>query len=296
MRNEPVQTLTISCAHDLAYVPQYIGMARGFFAERGIAVTLRHGVGTVEDTVGAIDRGEADLLLGSCVYGVRLAETGMEPVLVAQSNQQTRHMLARRTEDSRDLSWADLRGKSIVIYPGEAPTAWAAFTYGLATAGLSLADIKPIFGFSARDAIAEFVRGVGDLLFIDGEATLRDDLFPALPVCGQTGRLPWSVYMASRRTVARKEPLLRQFADGLAASQEWLRSAETPEIAETVAPYFPQYAPERLREIVAFYRSLDLWAADSRLQMDALQRWSEALRLGGLLSPDRQLTDYLDVL
>ncbi|WDZ81466.1 ABC transporter substrate-binding protein (plasmid) [Ensifer adhaerens] len=288
--------LRISCAHDLAYVPQYVGIASNYFAELGIDLRLRHGNGTVEDTVGAMERGEADLVLGSCVYGVRLAETGMTPVIVAQSNQQTRHVLAQRTASSADLQWVDLRGKSIVVYPGEAPTAWAAFSYGLTQAGLSLADIKPIIGYTAKDAIDEFIRGVGDLLFIDGEAALRSDLHPALLVCRQTGRLPWSVYMADRTAIGRNEPLFKRFSQGLRSIQRWLRAVDTESIAQAVAPHFTHYSPERLRQVIAFYRSLDLWAGTGDVRSDQLSRWSEGLRLGGLITADKHLTDYIDVL
>ena len=290
-----MDTLRISCAHDLAYVPQYAGLATGRFADRSIDLSFYKSNGTVEDTVGAVNRGDVDLLLGSCVYGLRLAETGMDPVIVAQSNQQTRHVLAQRNDGTPALGWADLRGKSIVLYPGEAPTAWAAFTWALAQAGLSLGDVKLIFGFSARDAVAEYIRGVGDVFFVDGEVALHDDLRVVLPVSRQAGRLPWSIYMADRAVEERKGPVLARFAAALDDTQKWLAAESDDTIADTVAPYFPQYSPERLRTIIAFYRSIELWATTSTVQRDQLARWSQALQLGGLLAADRQLTDYLGV-
>lgn len=290
-----MDALRISCAHDLAYVPQYAGLATGRFAERSIDLSFYESNGTVEDTVGAVNRGDVDLLLGSCVYGLRLAETGMDPVIVAQSNQQTRHVLAQRKDGTAELRWGDLRGKCILVYPGEAPTAWAAFTYALQQAGLSLADVKLVIGFTARDAVAEFVRGVGDVFFVDGEAALDDGLRVTLPVGRQAGRLPWSVYMADRSVLTRKGPLLARFAVALDDTQKWLATESAETIARTVAPYFPNYTPERLLTIVAFYRSLDLWASASAVQLDQLDRWSKALRLGGLLAPDKQLQDFLSV-
>ncbi|PSJ56851.1 ABC transporter substrate-binding protein [Pseudaminobacter soli (ex Li et al. 2025)] len=288
--------LKVSCAHDVAYVPQYAGLATGRFAQQSLDLSFYKSNGTVDDTVGAINRGDVDLLLGSCVYGLRLAETGMDPVIVAQSNQQTRHVVAQRTGSAEGLRWSDLRGKIIVVYPGEAPTAWAAFTYALSQAGLSLGDVKLIFGYTAQDAIEEFVRGVGDVLFVDGEAALRDDLPTLLPVSRQSGRLPWSVYMADRRMAERKGPLLARFAQALDDTQKWLAVQTAETIAATVAPYFPHYAPARLVSVIEFYRTLELWASTSTVQLDQLRRWSEALRLGGLLAPDKQLKDYLGVL
>ena len=291
-----MDVLKISCAHDIAYVPQYAGLATGQFAKQSIDLAFYKSNGTVDDTVGAVNRGEVDLLLGSCVYGLRLAETGMDPVLVALSNQQTRHVVAQRADSAGDLRWHELRGKTIIVYPGEAPTAWAAFTYALEKAGLTLGDVKLVFGYTAKDALEEFVRGVGDVLFVDGEAALRSDLRTVLPVSRQAGRLPWSVYMAARSTLERKRPLLMKFAQALDETQKWLMAQTADTIARTVAPYFPHYAPERLAEVVEFYRSLELWASSSVVQQDQLQRWSEALQLGGLLAPGRKLTDDLGVL
>lgn len=287
--------LTISCAHDLAYVPQYAGLATGRFAAQSIDLSFYKSDGTVEGTVGAVNRGDVDLLLGSCVYGLRLAETGMSPVIVAQSNQQTRHVLAQRVDGAPALGWPDLRGRSIVVYPGEAPTAWAAFVHALGEAGLTLADVKLIVGFTANDAVAEFVRGVGDVFFVDGEVALRDDLRVTLPVSRQAGRLPWSVYMADRAVLEGRRPVFARFAAALEDTQKWL-AAQSPEtIAGAVAPYFPQYAPERLVAIVAFYQSIDLWATTSAIQIDQLERWSGALQRNGLLAPGRRLTDHLGV-
>lgn len=290
-----MDTLRISCAHDLAYVPQYVGLATGRFAAQSIDLTFYKSNGTVEDTVGAVNRGDVDLLLGSCVYGLRLAETGMNPVIVAQSNQQTRHMLAQRLDGTAALAWPDLRGKTIVVYPGEAPTAWAAFVYALGRAGLTLADVKLIFGFTAEDAVAEFVRGVGDVFFVDGEVALRDDLRVTLPVSSQAGRLPWSVYLADRTVLEAKRQLFTRFAAALDDSQKWLAAQSAETIASTVAPYFPHYTPERLVRILACYQSISLWASTSAVQRDQLERWSTALQQNGLLAQGRQLTDHLGV-
>ncbi|MDR0809295.1 MAG: hypothetical protein LBE86_09280 [Gemmobacter sp.] len=287
--------MRISCAHDLAYVPQYAGLATGRFAAQSIDLAFYKSNGTVEDTVGAINRGDVDLLLGSCIYGLRLAETGMSPVIVAQSNQQTRHVLAQRKDGTAALGWPDLRGKRIVVYPGEAPTAWAAFTYALARAGLSFGDVKLILGFTAEDAVAEFVRGVGDVFFVDGEVALHDKLRVVLPISRQAGRLPWSVYMADRSVQERKGPVLVRFAAALDDTQKWIAAESTETIVRTVAPHFPHYTPERLETIVAFYRSIGLWATTSAVQRDQLAHWSQALQLGGLLAPEKQLTDYLGV-
>jgi NitT/TauT family transport system substrate-binding protein len=88
--------LRISCAQDVMYAPQYAGISTGLFAEHSIQLEFYKSDGTFEGTVGALNRGDVDLLLGTCLYGIRLAETGVSPVIIAQSNQQTRHVLALR--------------------------------------------------------------------------------------------------------------------------------------------------------------------------------------------------------
>lgn len=291
-----MDTLRISCAQDVMYAPQYCGVSVGLFAEQSIRIEFHKNNGTCEDTVGAVNRGEVDLLLGTCLYGVRLAETGVNPVIVAQSNQQTRHVLAQRANDPCDLRWSDIRGKAIVVHPGQTPTAWAAFTYALKRSGFSLGEVKPIVGYTAENAIGEFIRGVGDALFIDGDTALRDDLRITLPVSRQAGRLPWSVYMVDRRHLEQKRELLLRFARALDNSLQWLRGETTEAIARAVVPFFPHFSAERLLAIVQLHRGLDLWAPSSALQLDQVRRWSEALELGGLIVPGRQLRDYLDVL
>lgn len=287
--------LRISGPRSLAYVPQYAGMATGRFADRSIDVHLHEVQGTLEDVVGVLNRGEADLLLGSCLYGLRLSQTGIDPVVVAQLNQRTRHVIARR-EGAGPMDWADLRGKTIVVCPDKLPTHWAAFTYALHKAGLDLGDVKLAFGYIAEDAIAEFIRGVGDVLYIDGELAARDGLEIGLRVSAQTGNLPWSVYMADRRFIAEKRPLFARFAAALDSAQKWVEAESAETVAQAVAPFFPQFTPEGLLAMIANYKRLDMWAPQSAVQRDQLQRWSEGLRLVGFLPPGRELTDYLEIL
>jgi len=291
-----MDVLRISCAHAVTYVPHFAGLATGQFAKRDLSLAFYHGRGTVEDTVGAVNRGEVDLLLGSCVYGLRLAQTGIDPVVVAQINQQTHHVVAQRAGDAGGLNWADLRGKVMVVHPGGAPTAWAAFTYALGKAGLSTSDLKLVIGYTAADSIGEFARGVGDVFFAHGEAALEAGFQTTLPVCRQSGNLPWSVYMADRRLAERKQAAMLRFADALDSTQKWMQDVSTDVVVDAVLPYFPSYSRERLAAAVAYYRAIDLWTSSSDVRLDQLQRWSEALRLNGLLAPDKQLTDMLGVL
>ena len=287
--------LRIACAHDLAYTPQYVGLALGLFEDVGLRLDMVQYPPGVAGVVDTIPRGAADLLLGSLLYAVRLHETGTDTHIVTQSNQQTRNVLMVRPGAAEGFAWEDLRGRAILVYPGEAPTAWAAFQDALFQHGLTCGDVKLIFGYTAADAVDEFVRGVGDFLLIDAEAALDDRLAHAVAVSDGVGKLPWSIYSTSGEVVRTRGEDLNAFAIALSRAQSWIRSHDAAETAEVISPSFPQYAQPQVARILKRYLELDLWPESSKVQLDQVLRWEAGLRRGGLIGIGKPLTEVITV-
>ncbi|MDQ4212552.1 ABC transporter substrate-binding protein [Microbacterium sp. ASV81] len=295
MEAEKKKKLRIACAHDLAYTPQYVGAELGFFEDQGLALEFVPHPAGVAGVVDTVRLGSADLVLGSLVYALRMHETGTDTHIVAQSNQQTRNVLMSRREDDATFRWADLRRRSIVLYPGEAPTAWAAFQEALHRHDLTTGDMQLIIGFTAADAVEEFVRGVGDYLFIDAEAALDDRLRCAATVADGAGALPWSIYSTSAEVAAARSEDLIAFRRGLGEAQRWMLGHSASDIADVIGHRFPRYTRARLVQILERYLELNLWPDSADVRMDQILRWEGALRRNGLITTRNPVTEYLSI-
>lgn len=285
--------LAIASALHPAYAPQYVARALGLFEAQGLAVTLMPQPAGSSAIVETLRSGTADLVLGSVLFALRAADEGLDPVLVAQSNQQVRHALLAREAEARPLAWSELAGRSVLVFPNPVPTPWVAFRAALGAQGLGLDAIRPIIGYGAAEAVSEFRRGVGHLLLADPESIALDGLREVARVADALGPVPWSVYCATRRAAARLALPLDGFRLALAGAIDWLYGHDGATAARLLAADFPQRPADLLAADFDRAIAARLWPPGARLMDDQLDRWQAALMAGGLLDPPRTLTAML---
>jgi len=278
------ESLSVASARHLAYAPQYAARELGFFSREGLDVDLV--ACPVGDTaiIHTLQRGEADLVLGSVLFALRMAEEGLSPRVVAQSNQQTRHWLMARGGSAAPFEWTALSGRSVLVYPNAVPTPWVAFREALVRKGICLDGIGLIIGYSAEQALAEFSRGVGDFLLVDPESVdPRLGLVEAASVAAAIGPVPWSVYCTTSAIAARRENAIAAFRSAVAAAAAWLYASPAAEAAALLAGLFPERGKGELSIQVARYVRARLWVADARMDAAQFVTWDAALKRDGLM-------------
>lgn len=289
--------LRVAGGHNLAYAPQYVALEQGFFSDRGLEVSMVHHPVGFSDVVTTLRDGRADVVLGSVLFALRLAEeSDTSPVLVAEPNQQTRHFLMARPghpQGTGAFDWSRLRGRSVLVYPNPVPTPWVAFREVLRLQGLGLDDVMPIVGFTPQAAVAEFLRGVGDFLLVDHESAGDCGLVELASLADALGPVPWSVYCASRDVANRRAEDLERFRAGLAAGVAWLHQHSAPEAAALLHPSFPDVEPRTIGWLVDRYQQIELWRPDPRVDPEHLSRWQAALLRAGLVGPQVDLHGML---
>jgi len=293
MRN-PVR---IAAAENLAYLPHYIGIARGFFAEAGVEVSVQPqapGHGSITD---AVLRGTTDLVLGSVVFADRLNRA--EPsVVVAVSNTQTRHFLFQRAQDPRPVSgevfdWNRLRGSVLVVAPTYVPTSWVAFLEILHRQGIPLGEIKVLVGYQPEAVIDEFVDGPGDFLLAGGHEAQDSRLRETVPLADGLGPVPWSVYCATRGWAEGHTEEAEAFRAGLGQAQAWLAAHSPERIAQEVREHFPSLDVPHLEDTIAQFQRIGFWASSPGAVPGQFEAWRDALVRSGLLAADTGLLSMI---
>lgn len=275
--------LTVASARHLAYAPQYVAQELGLFACEGIAVDLAACPSGDSAIIDTLKTGKADLVLGSVLFALRMAQEGMSPVLVAQSNQNTRHWLMARDAQPH-FCWDQLRGAAVIISPTNVPTPWIAFRQALFNRGIALDDVAFILGYTAEQAIAEFRRGVGDFLLVDPESVdPQASLNEVASVAEALGPVPWSIYCTTSTLAVEHEKEIAAFRAAISAAAGWLYDTPALEAVRLLSNVFADKSADAIEAQVARYRRARLWVSDAAVDPAHLANWEGALKRGGLM-------------
>lgn len=113
--DEKLSKVTLNeVAHSVFYAPQYVAIEKGYFAEKGLNLTLVTGFGA-DKTMTAVISGEADIgFMGAEASVYAYQEGATDPVVnFAQLTQRAGNFLVAR-EEMPDFKWEDLKGEKVL--------------------------------------------------------------------------------------------------------------------------------------------------------------------------------------
>ena len=146
-------------------------------------------------------------------------------------------------------------------------------------------------GLSLDDAVDAFRQGRADFIHLPEPAAgqLVADGVGQLAVALGTvnGHMAYSSFAATRDFLSQQPDTVRRFTRGFARALEWLQGAGPREIAEAIAPFFPDLSGELLAGSVGRLKEQGTWPATPALEQPEFERLQEAL-LGAGLVKERQ--------
>lgn len=266
------------------YAPYYVALERGCFAARGLEMAL--------ETAGTPDAAAARLQDGSA----DLAWSGPMRPMLERSRDPASTLRSFGAAVMRDpflllgmgarpgFALADLAGMRIAI-PSEVPTPWWCFQHDLREAGLDPAACTMRF-MPMHEGAAALRAGTVDavLLFEPHAAALEDDGAAVWYAAASRGPTAYSALYAVVPRIAAKREAFVQVVQGLGEALAWLHAASVEDLAATLAPRFPEVAPDRLLRAVARYRGLGLWSESTRLPREALDRLAASMISAGAMT------------
>ena len=147
------------------YLPEYIAVANGYFADEGLEFT-RDAPDDWTGVLRSLADGSAQAVLGGLWVPAMYHGRGHDFVAFAQLNARNPKAIVTR-EPQPDFQLADLKGK-LVLAPGAGGTAPYMHTAGLIRqAGIDLSDIRFIRDLSGQTLSDLFAGGLGDAIIVD---------------------------------------------------------------------------------------------------------------------------------
>ena len=276
-------------AHSIFYAPQYVAIEEGYFAEEGIALTLVTGFGA-DKVMTALLSGEAEIgFMGSeaSIYTYS-GGAGDAPVNFAQLTQRAGNFLVAR-EEMPDFTWADLIGKDVLGgRKGGMPQ--MVFEYILKNNGIDpAADLEIDQSIDFGSTAAAFTGDASAAFTVEFEpsATALEKEGAGYVVASlgvDSGYVPYTSYSAKTSFLNENPQVIQSFTTALQKGMDYVQSHTPEEIAQVIAPQFPETDLDTLTTIVTRYYEQDTWKDNLVFEQDSFELLQDILESAGELS------------
>ena len=255
--------------HSVFYAPQYVAQELGFFEEEGLDVSVAVGNGA-DKSMTALLSDSADIALLGTEAGLYVYAEGKAdyPKTFAQLTQRAGNFLVGRTKQT-DFKWEDLKGKKVLGgRAGGMPQ--MVFEYILKKNGLTpQKDVTIIqnidFGstaaaFSSDTSLSDYT------VEFEPHATLLElsgDGYVVASLGVDSGYVPYTAYSARKSFLKAHPDTIQHFTNAIQKGLEYVNSHSAAEIANVIAPQFPETDIKTITIIVNRYLEQDTWKNDT---------------------------------
>ncbi len=249
--------------HSIFYAPFYAAIELGYFKEKGIEIELTNGGGS-DKSMTALITGQADIGFMGPETAVYVYNEGQEdyPVVIAQVTQRDGSFLVGKAPDT-EFNWNKLKGKSIIGgRTGGMPE--MTLEYALRKHGL-----EPNVDLTVRTDVSFDLMGgafmSGDdqyvALFEPSASTMEmaGEGFIVASIGAETDFVAYTAMMVTQSFRDKNKDKIQDFVDALYKGQQWVANHTPMEIAEVIAPSFPDSDIKLIANVVENYKKIDAW-------------------------------------
>ena len=289
LAQEKLQKVTLNeVTHSVFYAPQYVAIEMGFFTEEGIEIDLVNGGGS-DRSMTAVLASEADIgLMGpeTAVYVYNQGKQDHAMIIGQLTNTDGSFLVGRENDDAFD--WEELRGKTIIGgRPGGMPL--MTLLYVLKQKGLipgTDVNVRTDIQFNLMAGAFEG-SGADYVTLFEPTASLTEQAgkgFIVASVGAHSGPVPYTAYMVRKSLLHEKSDLYHRFIKAVAKGQEWVKNHTPEEIAQAIAPQFPDADVALLTAVAKNYQSIGAWCETPVMHEEDFMRMQDIIEGAGELS------------
>ena len=285
---ETVSVVLNEVAHSIFYAPMYVAIEEGYFKDEGIDLTLQTGFGA-DKTMTAVLSGDADIGFMGSEASIYTYNEGANNYVVnfAQLTQRAGNFLVAREETS-DFQWSDLKGKTVLGgRKGGMPE--MVFEYILKQNGIDPAkDLTINQGIDFGSTAAAFSEGQGDytIEFEPSATALETEGKGAVAASLGTdsGYVPYTAFSAKQSYIEDYPDVIQGFTNALQRGMDYVGSHTPEEIADIIAPQFPENDKETICKILQRYSEQDTWKENLIFEEESFDLLQDILESAGELT------------
>ena len=284
-----VTQVTLSeVAHSIFYAPMYVAIEKGYFAEEGIDIELVNAAGA-DKVMTALVSGAADIGFMGPEATIYVYQEGAYNYAVnfAQLTQRAGNFLVSR-EPIDNFRWSDLKGTTVLGgRAGGMPQ--MIFEYILKLNGIDPEnDLEIVQNIDFGVTAEAFASGTGDYTVeFEPFATSLElggygHVIASLGV--DSGNVPYTCFCALGDYMYNNPEIIQGFTNAIQKGLNYVAGHTPEEIAEVIAPQFPETDFESLKTIIARYHEQDTWKLDTVFSEDAFLLLQDILNEAGELA------------
>ena len=281
-------TVTVcEVTHSIFYAPQYVAIAKGFFAEENIQVELTNGQGA-DAVMAAVLSGNIDVGFAGPEAAIYVYNEGKEDyaqVFAQITRRDGSFLIGRQPDDA--FTWDKVRGK--VVLPGrKGGVPYMTLEHVLRQNGIDPAT-DTVLDNSVQFSMmtAAFTGGTGDYVtaFEPTASMLQQEGkgYIVASVGEASGDIPYTAYFAKKSFIQENSDLVQRFTNAVYKGQQWVATHSDQEVAQAVAEQFPDTSLDLLTKSVASYRAIDAWNTDPYMTEESFQRLQTVMTEAGEL-------------
>ncbi|PLS01995.1 ABC transporter substrate-binding protein [Neobacillus cucumis] len=287
-KNKKLEKVRIAeVTRSIFYAPQYVALAKGFFKDEGLDITLTTTPGG-DKTMTTLLSGGADIaLVGSETSIYVYAQGSNDPVInFAQLTQTDGTFLVAR-EKIDNFSWDLLKGKTFLGQrKGGMPQMVGEFV--LKKHGIDPhKDLNLIQNVDYANIANAFASGTGDYVqLFEPTASIFEKEGKGYIVASfgkESGHVPYTTFMAKESYMKENKATIEKFTRAIYKAQQWVQTHSAEEIAKAVEPYFPDTDLEIMKTVVDRYKSQGSYATNPVLDEEEWNNLQNIMKEAGEL-------------
>lgn len=248
------------------YAPEYVALAKGFFKQEGLDVSLTTTWGGDKTMTALISGGTDIALVGSETSIYVYAQGTKDPVInFAQLTQTDGTFLVSRKKIDH-FSWEQLKGKTFLGQrKGGMPQMVGEFV--LKKHGIDPhKDLNLIQNIDFANLPNAFASGTGDFVqLFEPTASIFEKEGKGHIVASfgtESGHVPYTVFMAKQSYMKKNPTQIENFTRAIYKAQQWVDSHSVQEIAKAIQPYFKDTDLSIIETVVDRYKSQGTFATN----------------------------------
>jgi NitT/TauT family transport system substrate-binding protein len=279
--------------HSMLYSPAYVAMARGFFEEAGLEISMTTAQGG-DKSMAALLSGAADIaLMGpeAAIY-VLTSDSPTKPRIFCGLTATDGFMLVGRNKVEK-FDWSMLRGKEVLGFrPGSTPLLF--FQAAMRKNGIDPdKDVKLTNNVGVPARLGSWLAGQNEYaIFIEPDASQieLDGKGFVLASIGETvGFADYTTFMATDQYIHDNPAIIQNWTSAIAKAQQWTAAAPIAELVKTLAPYFPGISEPAMMAAAERYRRLKIWKTTPVIEPAPIEKFQDILVEGHVLDPTKRV-------
>lgn len=275
-------------AHSIFYAPQYVAIENGYFKEEGIDLELVTGFGA-DKVMTSLISGDADIGFMGSEASIYVYQQGYDDYIVnfAQLTQRAGNFLVARNKED-NFTWENVKGKSIIGgRAGGMPQ--MILEYILKKNNIDIKnDVNIIQNVDFGSTAAAFSSGIGDYTVeFEPSATILENEnagYVTASLGVDSGFVPYTAYSAKKSYIEKNSDTILSFTKAIQKGLDYVNTHTSKEIAQIIAPQFPETDLNSIEKIVERYKTQDTWKYNTIFEQSSFDLLTDILKNAGELT------------